>query len=137
MFVQYSDDEVSDEEEKIRARKLDAGGNPWVLGGTSNLAGRVPPPRVRYRKEKVVDMSLPGSKHPAGTIPQVCHRLKVPTFWSFYFCCSTRRVEPPLPTCYHRCCKISGHFYTKGACMPFLIPLLAIFGKQFDDCQFP
>ena len=62
---------MSDEEEKIRARKLDGSGNPWVLGGTSNLAGRVPAERVRYRKAKAVDTSLPGSKFPAGTIPQV------------------------------------------------------------------
>ena len=63
-------------EEKTRARKLDKKGNPWVLGGTALLDARVPPPRVRYRKPAARDDSLPGSKFPPGTIPQVRCRPK-------------------------------------------------------------
>jgi hypothetical protein len=69
----YSDDSDSDLEGKVRARKVDSGGNPWVLGGTSNvLDQRVPPPRARFRKAiDGGDGSLPGSKFEPGVIPQV------------------------------------------------------------------
>jgi hypothetical protein len=59
------------DDDDVRSRKTDKGGNPWVIGGTAPLEARVPPTRTRYRKAVAVDDALPGSKYPPGVIPQV------------------------------------------------------------------
>jgi hypothetical protein len=70
----YSSDEEDEavSRAKVADRRTDAGGNPWVIGGTSDLLEqRVPPPRARFRKAAVADTALPGSKVPPGVIPKV------------------------------------------------------------------